>query len=152
MSAVEMFTVEGYTLAVDLRYDPETNLWIEMQDPGSARVGFDPLGAETTGDIVAISFIPVGTSVRKGEPLASVEAAKFVGPLNAPLSGTLLATNDELVSDPGAINSDPFGSWLVELGELEAGEVEALVSGRERIAPWFKAAVERFRKQGMIAR
>jgi glycine cleavage system H protein len=144
-------TVSGYALATDRLYDPDSNLWLDLRDDGSARIGFDPLGAETTGDIVAISFVPIGTRVTRGEPLVTVEAAKFVGPLGSPIGGVMIAGNDEVALAPGRINADPLGAWLVELGELASDDLELLLSGEEAVAPWFAAAVERFRREGAIA-
>jgi glycine cleavage system H protein len=151
MAAVASITVEGYELALDRRYDPAANLWVKPLPGGRAQVGFDPLGAETTGDIVAISFAPQGARIARGEPLATVEAAKFVGPLTAPVSGRLLAANEALLAEPGLINSDPLGAWVVELGELRQAELDGLLGEREQIARWFSGAVERFRRQGAIA-
>ncbi len=146
-----MIIVAGYELALDRSYDPETNLWVTAHAGGRVRIGFDPLGAETTGDIVTISFAPTGTRVRRGEPVATVEAAKFVGPLATPVSGTLVAVNDAVAATPGVVNADPLGSWLVELDDVDTAELDALLSDEQAIATWFAAAVERFRREGAIA-
>ncbi len=146
-----MFNVAGYELAEDRRYDPDTNLWVQERGGRCARVGFDPLGAETTGDIVAVSFMPVGTRVARGEPLATVEAAKFVGPLASPIGGTVIATNDDVQAAPGSVNSDPLGAWLVELDDVEDTDLDRLLSREEDVAAWFAGAVERFRREGAIA-
>jgi glycine cleavage system H protein len=142
-----MLTVAGYELDPDRRYDPDTNLWVAA----GGSIGYDPLGAETTGDIVAISFAPVGTHVARGETLATVEAAKFVGPLSAPVAGTIAAVNDEVLAAPGRINADPLGVWLVELSGIEPADLDRLVSGADAITAWFEAAVERFRSEGALA-
>lgn len=144
------FTVAGYELASDRRYDPDTSLWVQELD-GRSRVGFDPLGAETAGDIVAVSFVPVGSRVPRGEPLATVEAAKFVGPLVSPVGGTVSATNDEVQAAPGSVNVDPLGTWLVELEDVDGADLERLLSGEEDVAAWFQGAVERFRREGALA-
>jgi glycine cleavage system H protein len=145
-----MFTVAGYELAEDRRYDPNTNLWVQERGEGRARVGFDPLGAETTGDIVAVSFVPAGTRVARGEPLATVEAAKFVGPLASPVGGTVTATNDDVHSAPGSVNADPLGAWLVELDDVDGADLDRLLNRADEVTAWFAGAVERFRREGAI--
>jgi glycine cleavage system H protein len=147
----ETFQVAGYELRADRLYDPESNLWIALREPAAARIGFDPLGAETAGDIVAISFAPRGSWLARGEVLASIEAAKFVGPVRSPLSGRVVNHNSALAERPDAINADPFGSWLVELGEIEPAQLGALLAGRERVAAWFEQALQRFRREGALA-
>ena len=82
-----MIAVNGYRLAADRYYDRETHLWVDIGASAAVRCGFDPLGSETSGDIVAVSFEPVGARVERGEAFGSLEAAKFVGPMIAPLSG-----------------------------------------------------------------
>jgi glycine cleavage system H protein len=151
MAAAATFTVNGYELASDRRYDPDTNLWIAEHGEGRVRVGFDPLGAETTGDIVAISFVASGTRLARGTTFATIEAAKFVGPLAAPTGGTLVDANDDVVAAPGSINADPFNAWLVELTDVDRTDLERLLCGEQAVASWFASAVERFRRQGAIA-
>jgi glycine cleavage system H protein len=145
------FTVAGYELAADRRYDPVGNLWVAERGVEEVRVGLDPLGAETAGDIVAISFVAVGTRLERGASFATIEAAKFVGPVPTPVGGTVQAVNDALLADPGAINADPLGSWLVELAGVQATDLQRLLAGEARIAEWFAGAVERFRREGALA-
>jgi glycine cleavage system H protein len=146
-----MLSIAGYELDSGRRYDPDTNLWVAQARGGRMQVGLDPLGAETMGDIVAISFAEVGTRVARGEPLATIEAAKFVGPVAAPLSGVLAAVNEAVALEPGVVNGDPLGSWLVELAEVADGQLDRLVSGEASIRAWFEDAVEKFRRMGALA-
>ena len=144
--------VGGYRLRSDRYYDPERHLWVELK-PGShlARVGFDPLGRETSGDIVEISLAGVGERVNRGEPFGNVEAAKFVGPLQAPVSGVISARNAQVVSRPGVLNDDPNEAWLVELDMADSSELSQLLTGEDQLRSWFAAEIERYRQQGAVA-
>ncbi len=116
------------------------------------RVGFDPLGRETSGDIVSLSVVPIGTAVGRGESFGDVEAAKLVGPLLSPVAGTVCAHNAEVLGDPGLVNHNPLEAWLIEV-ELDAGAAD-LTDGMftaDALAAWFSAEVKRFRAKGMIA-
>jgi len=135
----------------DLFYDIDTHVWAERATPGSVRVGLDPLGAETSGDIVALSFHPDGTRVRRGEAFGSLEAAKFVGPLIAPVSGVIRTHNADALARPGHINRDPFGTWLIELELDDAGELAELLTGEAEVAAWFARERDRYRQKGMLA-
>jgi glycine cleavage system H protein len=157
LTAPNLYAIGPYTLAEDLYYDPDTHLWIappgaDDSDGAGARCGFDPLGSETSGDVVAVSFAPVGTRVARGTAFGSLEAAKFVGPLLAPVSGTVRAHNAAVTARPALLNADPLRHWLVEL-ELDdpAGELPLLLHGREAVASWFAREVSRFEQRGMIA-
>lgn len=145
------FDVAGYELAADRRYDPATHMWVEIDAGGRALVGLDPLGRETSGDVVAISLHEPGTAVRRGESFGDLEAAKFVGPLVAPLGGTIAACNEDVLADPGLLNTDAATSWLVALEGIDAAELDGMLRGEAEVGPWFAAEVQRFRTQGAIA-
>lgn len=148
-----LLEVEGYALALDRSYDPDTHLWVLLLRADRVRIGIDPLGVETSGTLAQLAFEPVGAPLRRGEPLGSLEAAKFVGPLVSPLSGVVLVHNVAALADPGLVERDPLGEgWLVELRptELER-ELAGLVRGEQEISRWFRATVEEYRLQGVLA-
>lgn len=143
--------VEGYRLDGDRAYHPDTHVWVDQLGDGGVRIGLDPLGVETTGTLAQLSLIEPGAIVAAGEPLGSVEAEKFVGPLASPVSGTVTAVNHDAVADPHLLHRDPLGTWLVELAptELEA-ELSTLVRG-EAIAEWFVRRLATYRLEGVLA-
>jgi glycine cleavage system H protein len=147
------FEVAGYELCDDRLYDPETHMWVRLEDERRARLGLDPLGRETSGDVVALSLEPEGSEVARGGSFGDLEAAKFVGPLVSPVSGVVAARNENVLADPGVLNDDPATHWLVEirLAADAAGELGEMLQGEAQVAPWFAAEVERFRTQGAIA-
>ncbi len=152
MSTPTLIAVNGYRLAAGRHYDRKTHLWAETMGSGTARCGFDPLGSETSGDIVAVSFEPAGKRIERGEAFGSLEAAKFVGPLIAPLSGKVRAHNEAVVARPGLINQDPLGHWLIELepDRLE-DELPLLIHDPGDLRAWFEGEIERFKERGMVA-
>ncbi|MDR7387364.1 MAG: hypothetical protein QN170_08020, partial [Armatimonadota bacterium] len=90
--------VGRYELMVDRLYDPEHHLWVLPVSDTRVRVGFDPLGVEVNGTLAQLVLAPLGTVVRRGEAFGSLEAAKFVGPLVAPVSGRVVAQNPVALS------------------------------------------------------
>jgi glycine cleavage system H protein len=145
--------VQGYVLALDRGYEPDTHVWALVVAPDRVRLGMDPLGVETAGALAQLALVPLGTEVRRGEPVGSIEAEKFVGPLTAPLSGTVIAHNSEAVTDPGLVHRDPLGDgWLVELdpSDLDAERV-LLVEGVDQVVPWFEHKLAEYRLKGVLA-
>ncbi|MDR5675906.1 MAG: hypothetical protein QN188_11255 [Armatimonadota bacterium] len=145
--------VGRYELMVDRLYDPEHHLWVLPVSDTRVRVGFDPLGVEVNGTLAQLVLAPLGTVVRRGEAFGSLEAAKFVGPLVAPVSGRVVAQNPVALSNPARIEQDPYGEgWLVELETTELPAERAyLLEGAERIALWFRERVEAYRREGVLA-
>ncbi len=145
--------VGGFPLALDLLYQAETHMWVLLTGAARARIGMDSLAIETSGTLAELSLPPAGAQLAAGRPFGQLEAAKFVGPLVSPVSGTVLAVNDAVAADPGLAEREPYGGgWLVE-AELSgpAEELPGLVRGADDVTRWFAAAVEDYRRAGVIA-
>ncbi len=151
MASGQAFQVQGYELAADRLYHEASHFWVEPVGPERARIGLDPLGRETSGDVIVVSFEPLGTTVAAGAPFGHIEAAKFVGPLSSPVSGTIVDHNADVLGSPGLLNEDPMRNWLVELELDGTAQLEALLSGEQQVSEWFAAEIKRFRTQGAIA-
>ncbi|GAA1617241.1 glycine cleavage system protein GcvH [Catellatospora bangladeshensis] len=88
---------------------------------GVARVGITDFAAEALGDIVFVELPGEGTAVMAGEPCGEIESTKSVSELYAPVTGTVVAVNPEVVADPGLLNADPYtAGWLYAV-EITAG-------------------------------
>jgi len=148
----EIVEVAGFGIALDRAYDGAGHFWVSMTGPDRARIGMDALGVETSGTLAQLAFLPIGEHLKRGEAFGSLEAAKFVGPMVSPLSGTVAATNDAVVADPALVERDPYGAgWLVDLDLADPGELADLVSGAQVIRVWFEAEVEDYRMKGVLA-
>ncbi len=148
----EIAEVAGFNLALDRAYDGAGHFWVSTIDEARVRVGMDALCVETSGTLAQLAFLPVGEHLKRGEAFGSLEAAKFVGPLTSPLSGTVSATNEAVVEDPSLVEREPYGQgWLIELDLADPGELAELVSGAHPIRVWFEAEVEDYRMKGVLA-
>ncbi|MEW6476000.1 MAG: glycine cleavage system protein H [Actinomycetota bacterium] len=148
----EIVEIAGFAVALDRAYDPAGHFWVFVLSGDRVRIGLDALGVETSGTIAQLAFLPVGEHLKRGEPFGSLEAAKFVGPLSSPLSGTVVATNDAVVADPALVERDPYGAgWLIELDLADPGELGDLISGAEVVPAWFEGEVEDYRMKGVLA-
>ncbi len=145
--------VGSYTLQLDRLFDPENHFWVQVSSSSRARIGMDPLGVEVSGTLVQLAFAPLGSNVRRGEPFGNLEAAKFVGPLVAPISGKVVAHNDAVLANPDLVERDPFGAgWLVDIDAADlAAESAFLLQGTERVLPWFERKIEEYRLKGVLA-
>ena len=149
---MELTEIAGFMVALDRAYDPAGHFWVSMVAPDRARIGMDALGVETSGTLAQLAFLGVGEHLKRGEAFGSLEAAKFVGPLTSPLSGTVSGTNDAVVADPSLVERDPYGAgWLVEIDLADPGELAELISGSHPIRIWFEAEVEDYRMKGVLA-
>ncbi len=115
----------------DLHYTVEHE-WVRGPDQSAAeavvRVGITGYAQDALGDIVYVSLPAEGTSVDAGDSLGEVESTKSVSDIYAPVSGEVVARNEQLSSSPELINSDPYGEgWLVEIKITDPSAVEGLL-------------------------
>ena len=119
-----------------LRYTRQHE-WV-LIDGESARIGITDLAQDALGNIVHVQLPALGQAVRSGASVVEVESSKSVSDIYSPVSGSVVLVNESLTTEPGLVNSDPYGSgWLYEVqmsydetleGLLTASEYRALVS------------------------
>ena len=115
----------------DLRYTKEHE-WVSELSPTKFRVGITDYAQSALGDIVYIQLPKSGSEVKANSVCGEVESTKSVSEIYAPISGKVVAVNNNLDSNPETINSDPYGAgWIVEI-EISATKLEeTLLSPQE---------------------
>lgn len=117
----------------DLRYTAEHE-WVRSpgEADGSVRIGITHFAQEQLGDIVYVQLPAVGDEVTAGGVCGELESTKSVSELFAPVTGTVVARNEELDAAPEQVNSDPYGAgWMVEIVPADPGAVDQLLSADE---------------------
>lgn len=102
----------------DLLYT-KTHEWIKKNDDGTVYVGLTDFAQSELGDLVFVNLPMEGDAVTAEESFADVESVKAVSDVNSPVSGTVVAVNEEVVDSPVKINETPYEAWLVQVGEIE---------------------------------
>ncbi len=111
-----------------LRYTREHEWVASAVGAATFRVGITDFAQDQLGDIVYIQLPEVGSTVAADEPLGEVESTKSVSEIYAPISGTVVARNEDLVASPELVNSDPYGvGWLVEIEAADPAHVDGLL-------------------------
>jgi glycine cleavage system H protein len=101
----------------DLTYTAEHE-WVRSlgDEDGTVRVGITEFAQDALGDIVFVTLPQTGARVTGGEPCGELESTKSVSDLYAPVSGVVVAVNDQLETAPELVNSDPYGDgWMFEV-------------------------------------
>ena len=99
----------------ELRYTEEHE-WVRRTSPTAVRVGITDYAQSQLGDVVFVQLPDVDKDVTVGDSIAEVESTKSVSDIYAPLSGKVVAVNEDLVQSPETLNTDPYDAgWLFEL-------------------------------------
>ncbi|MCQ4333725.1 glycine cleavage system protein GcvH [Natronomonas sp. F2-12] len=120
----------SFKIPDDCRYR-ETHEWARDED-GSVRIGITDFAQDELGDIVFVELPSVDERIEQGEEFGVIESIKAVSDLYAPLSGEVLAVNDDLVDAPELVNDDPFDDgWMLEIEPTDETDLEELLSPEE---------------------
>lgn len=111
----------------DLKYTQDHE-WVRIEG-NEATVGITDFAQSELGDIVYVEVETEGENLAKEAVFGTVEAVKTVSDLFVPLSGEIIAFNDQLEDTPELVNDDPYGEgWIVKIKLNEPSEIDGLLS------------------------
>lgn len=114
----------------ELRYTKEHE-WLRVE--GSvATVGITDFAQGELGDVVFVELPTVGTGVSAGDSFGTIEAVKTVAELFAPVSGEVVAVNEQLESDAALVNTDCYGEgWMIQIQMSDPSEIDELLTAED---------------------
>jgi glycine cleavage system H protein len=119
----------------NLKYT-DSHEWVKTEADGTYSVGITFHAQGMLGDVVFVENPLTGRKVKKGEECGVIESVKAAADIYAPLSGEIVATNDELADSPEKINEDPYSAWMFRIRPEDPREVASLLdaSAYEKVA------------------
>lgn len=98
-------------------------------------VGITDYAQDQLGNVVYVDMPEVDDEVTAGEEFGAVESVKAASDLISPVSGTVVAINEELEDAPELVNQDAFANWIMKVQLSDPSEVEKLLdaAGYEKI-------------------
>ena len=110
----------------DLKYSKDHE-WVR-QDGDELVIGITSFAQDQLGDVVYVELPEVDGEIQAGEPFGVVESTPAVSELVAPVSGKVVARNDEIIDAPEKVNQDPFGdAWMIRVKPSNPAEMDALL-------------------------
>lgn len=104
--------------------------WIHV-DGDVGTVGITDYAQNSLGDIVFVEAPKVGATLEAGKVFGSVESVKAVSDLYSPVSGVVIAVNEELTTAPEKINTDAHDAWIVKIQLAKPAEADALLNAED---------------------
>ena len=107
--------------------------WIRIEKEGEEKqlaiIGISDFAQEQLGDIVSIELPKAGGIFRQGQTIAIVDSVKASSDIYTPISGEIVAVNDELIEKPELINQSPYDSgWIARIKPSNTEEFENLMT------------------------
>jgi len=109
----------------------ETNEWA-TQESDYYLLGITDFAQTVFGDITYVELPKIGTSFRQGQPFTIVESAKTATDISMPLSGKIIAVNEQLIQQPELLNLAPYQEgWLVKIEASVPAEWNDLMTAEQ---------------------
>ena len=104
----------------ELKYSKDHE-WVKFEGD-TAIIGISDFAQDALGDVVFINLPAEGDEVNASEAFGDVESVKAVSDLVSPVSGTIVAVNEDLADAPETLNADPYGAWIIKVEGVTAQE------------------------------
>lgn len=115
------------TAPTDRKY-LETHEWHQLSGD-TVVIGITQFAADELTDITFVQLPKVGDQVQANKAFGEIESVKATADLNSGVSGTVTAVNDELSSNPGLVNQDPYqGAWMIKVKVTNPAEMDRLLT------------------------
>jgi glycine cleavage system H lipoate-binding protein len=138
-SADQFLLPKGYFIS-------KAHTWVELTFAGEARIGVDDFAQKVIGTIERIQVAPLGSEIKKGEPLMTVSHGNRKLSIPAPISGTVLTVNDSLLASPNRLHQDPYiAGWVAVVAPKNISSELHFLAIADEAAKWLRKEVSRFR-------
>lgn len=107
-------------------YYSESHEYVKV-DGEYGYVGITDYAQEQLGNVVYVDMPEEGDEVAAGEDFGAVESVKAASDLISPVSGTVVAVNEELENEPERLNADAFGAWIMKVKLSDPAELDNLL-------------------------
>lgn len=123
------------TTPENLRYT-KSHEWLRQESDGTVTVGITFHAQDMLGDVVFVQNPAVGRTLQEGEECGVIESVKAAADIYAPLSGEIVAVNEELADSPEKVNQDAYAAWLFKMKPANPDELGGLLDAAayQRIA------------------
>lgn len=102
--------------------------WARVEEDGTVTVGISHHAQDALGDIVFVELPALGDEFEREEEFGVVESVKTVSDLYAPISGEIVAVNEELEDAPELVNESPYDrGWIVRFELRDEAELDELM-------------------------
>ena len=105
----------------ELKYSNDHE-WVKFEG-NVAIIGISDYAQDAMGDVVFINLPGEGDEVTVGDTFGDIESVKAVSDVCSPVSGTIVAVNEELADAPETLNKDPYGAWIIKVEYTEQADL-----------------------------
>ncbi|HSL61845.1 MAG TPA: glycine cleavage system protein GcvH [Desulfotignum sp.] len=121
-----MKEINDLKLPEDVKYSKDHE-WARSEGD-TVTIGINDYAQDQLGEIVFVELPAVGDAFSVEEEFGSVESVKAVSEMYMPISGEIVAVNENLEDAPELVNEDCYqGGWIIKVKPSDPGELDALM-------------------------
>lgn len=106
----------------------ESHEWVRLEHDDTVVIGITEHAQHQLGDLVFVELPDMQLTVEQGDELSVVESVKTAADVYSPISGEVVAVNQQLESRPELINQDPYGNgWICRIKPSDLEELDELL-------------------------
>ena len=99
--------------------------WARVEEDGTVTVGISDHAQESLGDVVYVEAPEVGSEVSAGDQAGVVESVKAASDIYSPISGEVIAINEQLEDEPETVNASPYDDgWFFKVKPSDIAELD----------------------------
>lgn len=100
--------------------------WLKVEGD-TAWIGITTYARHALGDLVYLELPENGRAIKKGDNFAVVESVKAASEIYTPVSGQIVAVNDDLQDNLDDLKEDLDRGWIIKVKMDQPSEAEGLM-------------------------
>lgn len=108
------------------------HLWVKREGQAEAWIGITDHAQENLGEVIYIECAAVDEEIKQGASFGNIESAKVASELISPITGIVVAMNQNATDEPSYVNRDPYrDGWIVKVRITDVSELNELMAARQ---------------------
>lgn len=104
----------------------ESHEWISVEG-NIGVIGITDYAQDSLGSMVYVELDDVGTILEQHEEFGAIESVKAASDVFSPVSGKIIAVNEQVLDNPELLNEDAYTNWLIKVEMSDKEEIDKLL-------------------------
>lgn len=103
--------------------------WLKVEG-NTVTFGITDYAQHMLGGIVYVELPEEDDELDAGDQFAVIESVKAATDIMSPVSGKVIAVNEDLDDEPETMNEKPYEAWMVKIELSDASELESFLDAK----------------------
>lgn len=108
----------------------EDHDWVKVEGD-VAILGISDEAQHQLGEVVYVDLPEVDDELSAGDTYGVIESVKAASDSHTPVTGKVIAVNEDLEDNPAALNEDPYGTWVLKIEMTDKSELDKLMDAKQ---------------------